>query len=158
VLTTPINAVATTQEMVPIPQDVLQSPLDELNDLTVENSKVSSDPLVHTFAHQIWHFSNELIRKLQKWSSLDESLIRELKSGTSTSFLELEIVDQLAELLLNEFGQSLAERDIAWTNRIRECCQQVRALLNELMDRPPDARLKTALDSPASPARDSRSP
>src|ERR1041385_3293997 len=134
-------------------QERLISLVHELHELADQAYRVSGDPIVRAFGGQFDHYSDLLRRSLDSWSSLDEQTLDALKSGSVNYLLDLELIDQLANLLVDEFGHVLEPYEIAYVEHIRDLCGQIRALINIVLNRPHDARLNTKLDSPATRRR-----
>jgi signal transduction histidine kinase len=130
-------------------QEYIALLVDELYTLTRLSSFRSSDQLVGTFGFVFHDFGDSFKKHVPSWINLDETILADLKAGTTDALLDLEIISQLSHLLLDEFGPTLTPEDFDHAQRLRDVCEQLRALLNTAMQRPPDQRLPSSLDQPA---------
>jgi signal transduction histidine kinase len=121
----------------------------ELHGFANEFHKATHDPIVRAFGWQFYWLSQKLHEHLHEWSVLDKATLDSLKSGDANHLLDIELISQLSGLLLEDFSHDLTLPELEQVKQIHERCQQIRALLNEAMDRPSDARLSTKLDSAA---------
>jgi signal transduction histidine kinase len=108
----------------------------------------SRDEVVEVFKWQIYSFADEFRQNLDKWSNLDAEILEKLRSGQLNYLLHLELVSDLASLLLDEFGQTMESEAIAWAKQILCICQEIRAAINTVLNRDINLRLPSQLDSP----------
>lgn len=131
----------------PISQEHIAALVAELGTLT--HQAYRHDVLFSAFGSAFHHFGESFKKSISSWINLDDTTLERLKAGAADDLLDLEIISQLANLLLDEFGPTLTPEDCNHTQHLRDVCGQLRALLNTAMQRPPDERLPSRLDQPA---------
>lgn len=133
----------------PTLQEQLADLMNELEGLTHQPYRKNRDELFAVFGFAFQHFGDSFKDQSPSWISLDETVLAALEASTTDSLLDLEIISQLADLLVDEFGLTLTLDDLNHAQHLRDVCRQIRVLLNMAMQRSPDHRLLSRLDQPA---------